>query len=243
MIDIHCHILPAYDDGANDLEEALEMARLAAYSGVTEIIVTPHFDGDLAEIEQLPQIQRQFDVLSTAVERAGIPVKLHPGAEILCVPETVELAENHQLPTLGDTNYVLTEFYFDESFGFMDDMLSRLLLCGYRPVVAHPERYGAIQRDPSLLRRWVRQGCGVQLNKGSILGTLGVRPEETANEILAMGLAHLIASDAHGSHSRTPHMGQLMEWAEECCDEEYAAILLEENPRRLLRGLPLIGAE
>ena len=53
MIDIHCHILPAYDDGANDLEEALEMARLAAYSGVTEIIVTPHFDGDLAEIEQL----------------------------------------------------------------------------------------------------------------------------------------------------------------------------------------------
>ena len=68
-------------------------------------------------------------------------------------------------------------------------------------------------------------------------------PEETANEILAMGLAHLIASDAHGSHSRTPHMGQLMEWAEECCDEEYAAILLEENPRRLLRGLPLIGAE
>ena len=243
MIDIHCHILPAYDDGANDLEEALEMARLAAYSGVTEIIVTPHFDGDLAEIEQLPQIQRQFELLSAAVERAGIPVKFHPGAEILCVPETVELAENHQLPTLGDTKYVLTEFYFDESFGFMDDMLSRLLLCGYRPVVAHPERYGAIQRDPSLLRRWVRQGCGVQLNKGSILGTLGVRPEETANEILAMGLAHLIASDAHGSHSRTPHMGQLMEWAEECCDEEYAAILLEENPRRLLRGLPLIGAE
>jgi protein-tyrosine phosphatase len=243
MIDIHCHILPAYDDGANDLEEALEMARLAAYSGVTEIIVTPHFDGDLAEIEQLPQIQRQFELLSTAVERAGIPVKFHPGAEILCVPETVELAENHQLPTLGDTKYVLTEFYFDESFGFMDDMLSRLLLCGYRPVVAHPERYGAIQRDPSLLRRWVRQGCGVQLNKGSILGTLGVRPEETANEILAMGLAHLIASDAHGSHSRTPHMGQLMEWAEECCDEEDAAMLLEEDPRRLLRGLPLIGAE
>ena len=243
MIDIHCHILPDYDDGADSLEEALEMARMAALSGVTDIIATPHFNGEPEETEQLPLIRHQFQLLSSAIEQAALPLKLHLGAEILCLPETVVLADSHQLPTLGQTDYVLTEFYFDESFGFMDDMLSRLLLCGYRPVVAHPERYGAIQRDPSLLRRWVRQGCGVQLNKGSILGTLGVRPEETANEILAMGLAHLIASDAHGSHSRTPHMGQLMEWAEECCDEEYAAILLEENPRRLLRGLPLIGAE
>lgn len=243
MIDIHCHILPDYDDGADSLEEALEMARMAALSGVTDIIATPHFNGEPEETEQLPLIRHQFQLLSSAMEQAALPLKLHLGAEILCLPETVVLADSHQLPTLGQTDYVLTEFYFDESFGFMDDMLSRLLLCGYRPVVAHPERYGAIQRDPSLLRRWVRQGCGVQLNKGSILGTLGVRPEETANEILAMGLAHLIASDAHGSHSRTPHMGQLMEWAEECCDEEYAAILLEENPRRLLRGLPLIGAE
>jgi protein-tyrosine phosphatase len=83
----------------------------------------------------------------------------------------------------------------------------------------------------------------IQLNKGSVLGNFGSRPEETANEILAMGMAHLFASDAHGSHSRTPHMGQLQRWVEECCEEEYATILLEENPRRLLRGLPLIGMD
>lgn len=241
MIDIHCHILPDYDDGADDLEESLEMARMAVFSGVSHIFATPHFNGELAELEQLPLIERQFQVLSAALKQASIPLTLHPGAEILCLPETVALADSRQLPTLGETNYVLTEFYFDESYAFMDETLLHLLHCGYKPVVAHPERYDVIQRDPPRLHRWARQGCVIQLNKGSVLGNLGARAEAAANEILAMGMAHLFASDAHGCHSRTPHMGQLCQWVEECCEEEYAAILLEENPQRLLRGLPMVG--
>ena len=243
MIDIHCHILPDYDDGAGDLEEALEMARMAAFSGVTHIIATPHFNGEPAELEQLPLMQRQFQVLSAAVKNAGIPLTLHPGAEVLCLPETVVLADSRQLPTLDETNYVLTEFFFDESYAYMDETLSQLLRCGYKPVVAHPERYDVIQRDPALLRRWARQGCVIQLNKGSVLGNFGSRPEAAANEILAMGLAHLLASDAHSCHNRTPHMGQLCQWVDEHCDEDYAAILLEENPRRLLRGMPMVGMD
>lgn len=243
MIDIHCHILPDYDDGAEDLEEALEMARMAALSGVTDIVATPHFNGDPSELEHLPLIRRQFQVLSAAISNAGIPLKLHPGAEILCVPETVTLADSRQIPTLADTDYVLTEFYFDESYAYMDESLSQLLQCGYKPVVAHPERYDVIQREPPLLRRWARQGCVIQLNKGSVLGAFGSRAEQAANEVLAMGLAHVFASDAHSCHSRTPHMGQLRRWVEECCEEEYAAILLEENPKRLLAGRPMVGMD
>jgi tyrosine-protein phosphatase YwqE len=82
----------------------------------------------------------------------------------------------------------------------------------------------------------------LQLNKGSVLGSLGSGAEQAANEILSMGLAHLFASDGHSSQTRTPHMGALRQWVEELCDEHYAAILLEENPQRLLRGLPMAGA-
>lgn len=242
MIDIHCHILPDYDDGASDLDEALDMARLAARSGVTDIIATPHFPGQPPELEQLPIMKQRLQWLRAALEEAAIPIAIHPGAEILCLPETVVLADNGQLPTLGDTDYVLTEFYFDESFSYMDEMLSQIAQCGYRPVVAHPERYDVIQHDPRLLQRWARLGYVLQLNKGSVLGSFGSGPEQTANEILAMGLAHLFASDAHSSHSRTPHMGALQQWVEELCDEHYAAILLEENPRLLLQGLPMVGA-
>ena len=243
MIDIHCHILPDYDDGADSLDEALEMARMAALSGVSHIIATPHFNGEPEELEQLPIIQQQFQILCDAIQRADIPLQLHPGAEILCLPETVVLADSHQLPTLGQTDYVLTEFYFDESYAYMDEMLSQILQCGYKPVVAHPERYDVIQREPPLLQRWARQGCVIQLNKGSVLGAFGSRPEQAANEILAMGLAHVFASDAHSCHSRTPHMGELRRWVEDCCDESYAAILLEHNPKRLLKNRPMVGAD
>lgn len=241
MIDIHCHILPDIDDGAGTLEEALEMARIAAMSGVTDIVATPHFRGELEFLEQKPSMDHRFELLSAALEKWSVPIALHPGAEILCLPETPELAAQRLLPTLAGTDYVLTEFYFDESFSYMDSLLSDISACGYRPVVAHPERYGVVQHDPSLLERWARQGYVLQLNKGSVLGAFGSRAEQAANELLALGLAHLFASDAHSCYSRTPHMEKLTQWAEEFCDPECAAILLEENPRRLIRGLPMAG--
>lgn len=243
MIDLHCHILPDVDDGAASLGVSLEMARMAQLSGVTEITATPHFRGEPEELEQLAVFDERFDKLRAALARDQIPIRLHKGAEVLCLPQTAELAALHRLPTLGTGNYVLAEFYFDESFTYMDDLLTQIAGYGYRIVVAHPERYGAIQRDPRLLRRWARQNFALQLNKGSILGAFGPRAERVANEILALGLAHLVASDGHGCQHRTPHMGSIKEWAQVMCQESYAEILLERNPRRILAGRPLVGGD
>ena len=241
MIDIHCHILPDFDDGASSLEEALEMARMAVYSGVTEIVATPHFRGDPDFLPQKELISQRYTLLRDAITQQGLPLRLHAGAEILCLPDTVELAARHQLPTLGGTDYVLTEFYFDESYAYMDESLSQIAQWGYKPVVAHPERYIVIQQDPRLLQRWVRLGYVLQLNKGSVLGAFGPRPEQAAHEILAMGLAHLFASDAHSCYSRTPHVGALRQWLDEFCEPEFAAIVLKDNPRRLLQNRPMTG--
>lgn len=243
MIDIHCHILPDFDDGASSLEEALEMARMAYLSGVTDIAATPHFRGEREQLAYIDSISRRFAQLSEALRRENIPVRLHPGAEILCLPETPLLAARHQLPTLGKGDYVLCEFYFDESFTYMDQMLSEIADAGYKVVVAHPERYGAVQRDPYMLKRWARQGFVLQLNKGSVLGAFGAGPERAANEILAAGLAHLIATDAHSFRSRTPHVTLLRDWVMERCEEDYAAILLERNPQRVLEGRPMVGLD
>lgn len=236
MVDIHCHILPGVDDGSESLEQSLDMARLAVRSGVTDIIATPHFQGVRASMELLRRILRRLEQLRRALEREQIPLRLHPGVEILCVPETLELARQKQLPTLGDGNYVLVEFYFDASAGFMDEALETLSRCGYRPVVAHPERYGAVQQDLRLAKRWFDRGYVLQINKGSPLGAFGSRAQETAMEMLHRGVAHVLASDAHGSEHRTPDMEQLALWAEGHLGREYTRILLEENPNRLLRG-------
>ncbi len=241
MVDIHCHILPGIDDGARDLPESLAMARIAARCGITELAATPHFRGEPETLESLQRIYRRFQQLEEAVKREKLPLKLHPGAEILCLPETPQLARAGQLPTLGDTEYVLCEFYFDAPYDHMDALLEGIAAGGYRPVVAHPERYGAIQRNPRRVEHWFRQGYVVQMNKGSVLGSFGYRVQKTAQWMLNTGYVHILASDAHSAHHRTPELGLLRRELLERFPEGYQRLLMEENPARLLQGRDMVA--
>lgn len=239
MVDIHCHIVPEVDDGAWDLEAAVAMVRLAVECGVDKIIATPHFKGVPEELDSLPYILRQLDRLEKAVKREKLPLELLPGAEVLCLPQTVELAREGLLPTLGDSRYVLTEFYFDAGARFIDDTLMRLRELGYSPVVAHPERYGVVQEDPDWARRWCDRGIALQVNKGSILGAFGSRAKETAAHLLYRGDIHVIASDAHSPEHRTTNLEPAREWCREHLGRTYTQLLLEENPGRIARGEPV----
>lgn len=234
MIDIHCHILPMIDDGASDLAESVALARLAVSSGVTGIIATPHLQGDRQGLELIPKLLSRYESLNKILARQKIPLTLYHGAEILCTPDTVSIARQKLFPTLGDSNYLLTEFFFNESAEFMSDTLSALADCGYRPVIAHPERYGAVKQFPELIEDWFFRGLVIQLNKGSLLGTFGSEVQETAQWILRSGLAHTIASDAHSIHHRTTDMMGLREYLQEICPPRYVQVLLKENPTRIV---------
>lgn len=240
MIDIHCHILPDFDDGSSSLEESLVMAHMAASSGVSCIVSTPHFPGEAESLKRTAELLEKFERLRSALREEEIPVKLIPGAEILCLAETPELAQQRLLPTIGDTDYLLTEFDFGSSASFMDGMLHELAEAGYRPVVAHPERYRAVQQDLRLMEYWFEEGFVLQLNKGSLLGAFGSRVQYTAQRITDRGLAHLIASDAHGTEHRTTHMAALTRWVRSHCSPEYTEILLKRNPARLIEGRDMV---
>ena len=243
MIDIHCHILPAFDDGSTSMAESLAMADMAAASGITDIVTTPHFPGEPSSMRRLRALLNHFDALQLALQQSEIPIQLHLGAEILCLPETPVLAQNHALPTVGNTDYLLTEFHFNESGSYMTQMLEVLIDAGYQPVIAHPERFSAVQQDPRLARRWFEDlNCVLQVNKGSLLGSFGSRVQQTSIQLLNQGLVHLIATDAHGAQYRTPHIGQLRQWLNAHWGPEYARILLELNPARVLEGRPTIPA-
>lgn len=243
MIDIHCHILPDIDDGATDMDESLAMARMALAGGTEAIIATPHFRGEEVSLNRIPRILSRYQSLCRALEKANIPLTLYPGSEILCLPQTPRLGKQGMLPTLGSTDYLLCEFYFNESPVYMDEMLRTLASYGYRIAVAHPERYQAIQRDPSLAQQWFRRGWILQLNKGSLLGSFGPRVQQTASRMLQYGLVHLFASDAHGTQQRTTDMRALRRALEDRCPEAYIRVMLEENPRRLLAGLDMVKPE
>lgn len=241
MVDVHCHILPGFDDGAATLKDALAMAKIAVSSGVTDLVVTPHFPGEAASLQRLGKLVDRYKLLQQALHKEKIPLQLHLGAEILCLPETPLLAARKALPTIADTSYILTEFHFDVSAEYMNDMLHALSSAGYTPVIAHPERYEAVQRTPRLAAYWFQRGYVLQLNKGSLLGYFGKRVQSTAIGLLEGGLVHMIATDAHSPERRTTNMRHLRSWLQNRCSEAYISLLLEENPARLIKGRKMVS--
>lgn len=244
MIDLHCHILPHVDDGSPSTEETLKMAAMAVESGVTDLAATPHFQYSEKEADRiLPALKQVMAIVKKELDKQGIPLVLHSGAEILCAPDTPELLKKGKLPMLADSDYLLVEFWFDSPLHEIDDMLQQIKAEGAIPVIAHPERYRALQRHPNRAADWFEKGYILQLNKGSILGALGRDSRKTAHWLLDRGLAHLVASDAHTASVRTPRMTELKENLEELWGGEYAEVLLQINPQRILHNRPVLSPE
>ena len=240
MTDIHCHILPGLDDGSQTLADSVAMARMACAGGVEAIVATPHCNhparGENYISEELTE---SFTALEAALREQNIPLLLFSGAEVLCTPETPELLRQKKLPTIANTDYLLVEFYFDETLEYMDSMLAALRAEGVKPVIAHPERYFAAQEDKEHIGLWFDRGYILQMNKGSILGHLGREACLTAQWMLDNGAVHICASDAHGVNARTPNLAVMRDYFEENFSHRCAEILLYENPWHLVHGEPM----
>ena len=244
MIDIHTHVLPGVDDGADSMDTALELLLLSAQSGVDCVVTTPHCNvPDEFDNFASPDLERLWMRLDREARRAEIPVELCRGMEVFATPELPELLSEGRVWTLNGTKYFLTEFSFDEDPDFCMDILKECAARGFRPIIAHPERYFFVQNDPQIAFEWCVSGFGLQLNKGSLLGRFGSGPERTANMLTDHGLAACVASDAHSPYRRSTYMTEIWDYLTEHFGEDYAQLLLTENPGRILRGEELLGYE
>lgn len=244
MIDIHAHILPYVDDGSADMEESIEMLQMAADSGVSRIVATPHCNipGSF-ENYWGSGIEERFRDLQREAQGRNIPVEILTGMEVFATPELPELLRQKKILTLNQTRYFLTEFAFDEEMWFCDNLLEACENEGYIPIIAHPERYFFVQEYPDLVYFWRERGYGIQVNKGSVLGRFGTAARRTANLLLEHNLVSCVASDAHSSGHRTPHMAELRWYLEKNFGVEYAEMLLVENPKRILAGEAFVEEE
>lgn len=237
MIDLHAHILPGVDDGAPDLECALTMAEMAVESGVTAIVATPHCNmpGRFENYWDY-SLYGKIKAFQQELRRAGIRLAIVSGMEVFGTPDTPELLRKGKLATLGGSRYLLIEFPFEGYAQQATEILRAILAMGYRPVVAHPERYRYVQSEPALLNQWLSIGCLMQLNKGSLLGRFGRAAQTLALSMLDRGFAVAVASDAHSFSARTTWMLDMWEFLCEEYSEQTAGLLLEDNPRSLLHN-------
>ena len=244
MIDIHTHILYGVDDGARDLGTAVVMAQMAQDSGVTDIIATPHANQRSRYENYVSEdLDDRLIILNAALRQAEIDVKIHPGMEVYGTPDLPRLLRAGKVRTLGSSRYLLVEFAFREDPFFMEETLRRLQAEGVKPIVAHPERYTALQSMPDVLFDWVDAGLYLQVNKGSLSGAFGRSARHLAHFILAHDLAAVVASDAHDADHRTTDLSRIQDYISMEFSHRRAERLLEANPRRILRDEALLPGE
>ena len=202
MIDLHCHILPGIDDGAPDVEASVEMAGEAVRGGTTVMVATPHVN---ARYRNEPEaISRLVDELNIVLAQRDIPLTVVPGAEVALdrLPDLTDEALADLC--MGSGPYLLVESPYGDRADSLEEALFALQLRGLRPMLAHPERCPAFQRDADRLSTVVERGILCSITAGSMAGRFGTRARRLAVEMLRDGLVHDVASDAHDGFSRGP---------------------------------------
>ena len=240
MIDIHAHILPGLDDGSDRTLTSLRMAELAVRTGVTDLIATPH-SNQLGRFENYAseELEAQFLRLKKAVQRERLELRLHLGMEVYATSDMAELYREGKLLTLAGSRYLLMEFGFHDDAYYMEHVLRDVMDTGVTPILAHPERYKALQALPDIMVDWVRGGVHMQINKGSLSGFFGRDSFRLAEAMLEHELVSFVASDAHRADQRTPVLRDAYHWIADRYSEHLAERLFRRNPERVLRNEPL----
>jgi protein-tyrosine phosphatase len=232
MIDLHCHYLPGVDDGAPDLEAGLALARAASDNGVVMAVLTPHvFPGRWNNA--LHSLTPEFERFRSAVDQAGIPLELRLGAEVHLLPESLQLLDAGQLPSIGEWDgrrVILLELPDGGIPVGAMKAVEFLLRRGVVPMLAHPERNKDVMRSREKLRPFVEVGCLVQLTAASVCGWFGAPAYRTAHSVLEAGWVTAIATDAHNLRHRPPVLAEARHAIRMRYGPDIASQLTQTNP-------------
>jgi protein-tyrosine phosphatase len=232
MVDIHSHVLPGVDDGAATLEDSLAMLTMAADAGTTDIVATSHANTEYFWNANL--IQQRLSEVQAAI---GNRIRVHPGCELHLTFDNVNDAIQHPAKyTINHKHWLLIEFSDLIIFQNSGEILSRLRQAGMSPIIAHPERNQILQQRLDSLEKWVEDGAYLQLTAQSLLGTFGSAPRKFSERLIEKGMGHFVASDAHDTSYRVPKLDDAYRWLTDRYGEEYAHLVVFDNPAATLAG-------
>lgn len=235
FVDIHCHLVPSIDDGAQSWEQSLLMAAMAASDGIGTIVVTPHQLGNFAH-NSGRMIRARTAELQQYLDQQGVALRVLPGADVRIEPGMIDKLRSGEVLTLADRRkHVLLELPHELYFP-LDEVLESLRRAGLVGILSHPERNQGLLKQPRLLAPLVERGCLMQVTCGSLLGTFGPLSQQAAEWMLEQGLVHFLATDAHGHNARRPLVKHAFERATRLVGEEIALDLCCRNPAAVVQG-------
>lgn len=196
MIDMHSHIIPAIDDGCSNINETLDMVRSARDSGITKIFATPHFMQGEYENYKV-DVLASVCALNDLFKISGIDIEIICGTEIMVSADIIDLLKDDKLCSLNNSRYILIEFPMNVKIPNITKLINNILVMGFIPIIAHPERYMYVQKNIKEAIKFVESGALLQLNVNSVIGDYGIEAKKIAVKLLKHNLVHLLGTDTH----------------------------------------------
>jgi len=239
LVDLHSHLVPGVDDGARDAEDTLDGVRRMVEVGITRIVTTPHLDGALthepeALCERLDEIDAAWGVIRGVVQAEFPEVEFALGHEVMINVPDPDFSDPRI--RIGGGDYVLIEWPRLQIPPRTVQVIESIVAGGYRPIVAHPERYVHMMEHLELARDWRNAGAVLQVNNGSLVGRYGKAAQEVAVGLVGAGLVDCLSSDFHARSHLKLYVKEARAWFEELDGAEQFYMLTATNPRRILEG-------
>ena len=238
MIDIHSHIVFDVDDGPKNQVESRNLLEEAYAQGVRTIVSTSHRRKGMFETPE-DKIAANFSEVKRLAQEIAPDLTVVYGAEIYFSSDALEKLEKDLIPRINDTRFALIEFSMNTPYRDIHNALTKVIMLGITPVVAHIERYHTLENDEKKVRELINMGCYMQINSSSVLkprlfGDAYKFMKKRARYFLDKNLVHVVASDMHNLDNRPPYMREAYELIAKKYGVEKARELFETNPSRII---------
>ena len=241
VVDLHSHLIPGVDDGARSLEESLEAVERMEAAGIGHIITTPHVNASLTHDSRmigtwLDSVDEPWRKLASAVRERFPEVELLRGHEVMLDVPDPNLSDARL--RLAGTSFVLVEWPRLQIPPRTTHVIQRITDAGYRPILAHPERYWGMRQDLEFAGAWRSAGAYLQVNHGSFAGRYGPEASGVAGQLLERGWVDFLSSDFHARAHLGIHLKDAEQFFTENDGLEQFKILTESNPARVIGDQP-----
>lgn len=237
LFDIHSHILPGVDDGAEDMEMSLDMLRIAYEEGTRNIFLTPHYMLQRNKYTY-DELDTKFQDLCKIAEESGEfeGLNLYLGNEILYEEGIVTKLRQGDIHTMNGTRYVLVEYNIRTPFKEILHSVEELTQARFWPIIAHVERYQCLEGDFARVQELIDKGCLLQMNISSVEGGFLNENKRWCRKLIRKGYITFLGTDAHNTEQRGPFTQDYIKWIKRKCGVEDASWMLEEAAQYIVDG-------
>ena len=228
IVDMHCHVLPGVDDGPATMEDSIAILREAERQGIGRMIVTPHYHPGRYTVPG-GKVLETLDQVRKALKKARVDIDLVPGQECYYFSGLVGELDKGNALTMAGSGFVLVEYDPGALYSVIQHSVRELIYNGYRPIIAHYERYQCLTGRIERLEELRSNGALLQLNFDRLLDKDSLFRRNPWRRQFRDGYVDFLGSDTHGMKFRPLHVDRALEWIEDEVDPEIARTVLGEN--------------